>query len=867
MADSTTLRKRTIQHPGFEFFETDLSKYRQYEQDTDALIVGYFAKGPINTPVAIKNLNDYSVYFGTPESEAEVYFYKGIEAVLTAGGTVTAVRLPYDNTTSAVTSEGPVVQYKVLTGSFAEDDEDTQPVPEELSRAYKGEVTFKNIEFKQKVIDQAELTSIIGGTSNDDFAIVNKYNDAVTPKGNEIFVTVLGAGNAMKYQGLDVEIGVAKKYLTEGPNVAVVYDTTSEVVKDEYGDVVKDAFGRDTYSKAVVDPENAGQDKYVKVKTIRDDYTGITTYEITNEPAFEVDAAGNFVYYKVDKDGKITDEKPTTPVYPSLYKGGSGKAFTVKENANGALFSRDSLKWQSSGDIDELGNLLTVADSFDSSIASWFPTIPTYAEVTEEGDKIYIDPRKDDQILVIVSKIKPSTLESGKFNIEIAETFSGSIFKGSIDPISNESNYIGDIINNSSSYISFYGKERYDGYNKEEDTIYVQGLEALRFSWADGCAAIKDSPDTTTSLKKVFVKAEKAEDIDYVKSVLQPALKKTKNSIQFLYRDVYDCGLSSVIAYMEAATQGDVNNGLANKPGDLIYKPALTNPTETTSSSFINASKWRKVVYAFARHCQYNHKLSMFHADGPRKLCLNGNLSRADDLFQDQMDVVFTAKKVQSVAIKDNTYCQVNTNWYEIQDEFNKTMMWLPNSVILAGDITYNDIYSNVWEAPAGRVNGLVKNVVRPAFNPEYETMDRLYLNCLNYATKWPTGEITVEGQKTSYAEESALNRINVRRLLIWLERWTQKVAANYQYVPNNSDNRSAFQAEVEQEFSRIFTLGGLNAYRVVCDENNNPGEIQDRNEMRITCMVQPTRTTEFIIANFMITKTGVNLEELSPVF
>lgn len=865
MADSTTLRKRTIQHPGFEFFETDLSKYRQYEQDTDALIVGYFAKGPINTPVAIKNLNDYSVYFGTPESEAEVYFYKGIEAVLTAGGTVTAVRLPYDNTTSAVTSEGTEVQYKALTGSFKNIE---KPLPEELNNAYKGGATFKNIEFKQDVINQAELTSIIGGTSDDDFAIINKYNDAVSSKGNEIFVTVLGAGNAIKHQGLnvesDVDIVVCKKYVTEYPKAAVVYDKSSDPVVDEHSDPVKDAFGRDTYSKVVVDPENAGQDMYVKVNSITDEYTGITTYEITNEPAFEVYSDGSFVYYKVGEDGKVTDEKVETS-YPSLYKDGSGKAFTA-ENADGDLFSRESLKWQSSGDIDEFGNLLTVADSFDSSIASWFPTIPTYAEVTEEGDKIYIDPRKDDQILVIVSKIKPSTLESGKFNIEIAETFSGSIFKGSIDPISNESNYIGDIINNSSSYISFYGKERYDGYDKEEDTIYVQGLEALRFSWADGCKATKTSSDTT-SLKKVFVKAEKAEDIDYVKSVLQPALKKTKNSIQFLYRDVYDCGLSSVIAYMEGATDGDVKNGLALKPGDLIYKPGLTNPTETTSSSFLNASKWRKVVYAFARHCQYNHKLSMFHADGPRKLCLNGNLSRADDLFQDQMDVVFTAKKVQSVAIKDNTYCQVNTNWYEIQDEFNKTMMWLPNSVILAGDITYNDIYSNVWEAPAGRVNGLVKNVVRPAFNPEYETMDRLYLNCLNYATKWPTGEITVEGQKTSYAEESALNRINVRRLLIWLERWTQKVAANYQYVPNNSDNRSAFQAEVEQEFSRIFTLGGLNAYRVVCDENNNPGEIQDRNEMRITCMVQPTRTTEFIIANFMITKTGVNLEELSPVF
>lgn len=771
MAESTTLKKRTIQHPGFEFFETDMSIYKEYVQENDALVVGYFAKGPINTPVSLKNLNDYTVYFGAPESEAEIYFYKGIESIINAGGTVTAIRLPYDNSTATLTEGGVELNYKALVGSFAEEVTDDytglSAIPADIKNAYEGgAVKFKNIAFKNKELSQNELTQIIGGTSSDDFAIVNKYNDVLTPKGNEIFITVIGAGNAIRTQGLNV------------------------------GD----------------------------------------------------------------------DSAPA----PAIYVGGSGEAFT-SDNKEGLYFSRDRLKWQSNGELDESGNMLTVAHSFEGNLLSWYPTIPTYSKTNEHGeDEVFIDPRKDDKITVIVSKIKPSLLEGGKFNIEILETFSGSVFKGSIDPISNESDYIGDIINESSSYISFYGKARYQNYDKETDSIYVTGMEPLRFSWADGCPSVADA-DSMTNLKKVFVRAEMAEQVDYVKSVLEPALKKVRNNINFLYRDVYDFGLSSVIAYMtpavSAAGNDDVADGLAAKVGDLIYKPSFTNPSETTSSNFLNSSKWRKVVYAFARHCQYQHKLSMFHADGPRKLVLNGNLSRSDDLFQDQMDVVFTAKKVQTVAIKDSTYLSVNTNWYEIMDEFNKTLMWIPNSVKLAGDITYNDINAQVWEAPAGHTNGLVTNVIRPAFNPEYDTMDRLYLNCLNYASKWTDGAITIEGQKTAYGEESALNRINVRRLMIWLERYTQKVAATYMYVPNTAENRSRFESEVKEEFKRCQTLGGLTAYRVVCNDETTPPAIQDRNEMRITCMVQPTRTTEFILANFVITKTGVNLEELSPVF
>lgn len=785
------IRKRTIQHPGFEFFETDMSIYKEYVQDNDALIVGFFSRGPVMTPVSIKNLNDYSVYFGTPESEAEIYFYKGIEAVLDAGGTVTALRLPYDNTTCGITEAGPEPQYRALKGNFV----NSTIFPEDINLAYEGGTTFKNIEFKPAIIDQKDITEIVGGTSADDFVIVNKYNDVLTPRGEEIFVTVLGAGNAIREQGLDVDAAM---------------------------------FGEEH------------------------DYVGASIAK--------------------------------TPVHlmaPLVLA-------SDLENVGDVLVSRERIKWESNGELAEDGTMLTVADSFAETLPTWFPTLPTYMGA---GDEVFVDPRKDDIITVVVSKIKPSVLESGKSNIVILETFSGSIFKGSVDQISNESNYIGDIINGSSNFISFYGKPEYKvrtsvneegkeieisvGFDMEEDTILVSEQLPLRFSWKEGAeTSIKSCEYVTTvneyngeehshyvielnetsskiSLKKSILKKD-SPIADYVKSVIRPALKKVANNIKYVYRDVYDCGLSSVIAFRDE---------------DGIYNPTKTDPNETTSPSFLRASLWKKVVLEFARHCQFKHKLSMFHADSPRKLVLNGNLSRTDDLFQDQDTVVFTPKKIQTISIKDNTYMSQNAQWYEVADEFNKTMMWIPNSIRLAGDITTNDTTGNVWDAPAGHRYGVVKNVARVAFNPEQEIQDRLYSNCINYAVAWPDGVTTIEGQKTAYSEISTLNRVNARRLLIWLERWSQKVSADYIYEPNTSEVREKFVAALEEEFKRCFTLGGLYGYRIVCDETNNPGEVIDRNELRVAIMVQITKTVEFILANFIIAKTGVNLEEISPVF
>lgn len=792
------LRKRTIEHPGFEFFETDASIYHEFEVSTDALIVGFFARGPIGEPVALKNLQDYTVYFGQPESEAEIYAFEGIKNVINGGGTVTAIRLPYFNDTCSYTDTGLEPKYSVYYGDWSADGDTAET--KALAASYETAQKFNKITLTRDSITKDQLVNIIGGTSDKKFAIVNKFNNFVTQKGEELIVSVLGVPNGIKIQGLN----------------------------------------------------------------------------------------------NVEEDG-------TSIKFPKAYN----EADIIVTEVDSKNFGKLSTKWQNNGEITLSNELLTVANDFNKNLESCVPTIATYAKTknetvfvdvkvtknedgkwkdaegneyadetvtpdAQEGDeevttgtakkdsgkvekveKVYVDPRKDDFITVVVSKIKPSSLEIGKFTIETAEVFTGSILNDSIDPISQESNYIGDIINNSSTYISYYGKPITDW--TDDQTLYSSGLTTERFSW---------STEAGQDLNKtIYKKANFESNTDwvfgsYVDNVLTPLLKKVQNSTKYTYRDVYDCGLSSVLSY--ATDAGD---------GDFMYNPSVSIATETADNGFIEAPNWKKVVLAFARHCQYKHKLSMFHADGPRKLVLNGNLSRVDDLLQDPLNVVFAPKKIAALAIKDNTYIETNVQWWEVRDDFKSRKMWVPSSTRLAYILTSEDINGNVWTAPAGHNNAPITDSSRPAFIPDDDLADRIYLNCFNYGTLWPDGAMTIEGQKTGYAEISALNRINVRRLMIYLERYVKTVANAYLYEPNTADTRASFKAECDSEFGRVTALGGLYAYRIVVDESNNSPEVIDRNELRATFMVQPTKTIEFILGNFIITKTGVNLEEISPAF
>ena len=889
--------KRTIKHPGFEFFETTQTALTSgYVQNTEALTIGFFARGPIGVPIRIYSLDQLTTVFGEPRNEAEFYSYKGIESIINRGRTITVIRMPYDNSMSALKATDPVLKtnfdlyHKILKGNF-EIAEGSSGKYMDIAGAFESNPAFKTISLEPDLVSEADIVSYSAENFSSDFVIVNQYNNEKLSDGTEYFVCILGTGNVLREQELSKEASSVDEinYFATGGGSSLVFteddkklyfskdrakwQTTGDQISTGVDETIADVYDQSIlgYFQDVAVDEKYSETLVKGIPTHIISFTtgtkGITFDQTTGEPIeSEMDVeipsgyAPSISYNTTNASGTIWTEAELDTLPKTLDI--KNAVISVKTLPNIDVVSPTSDEYART-----VTYLLTFVDPETKETLKTYNLSRVYTEdisnpvqwqytIQSEYDKpagfnYYINRDQSHNISVIVSKISPSELEKGRFQIEPVEAFYGSIFKNSINPISGESDYIGNIINSNSNIIKFYGKKTYSSYNKDEDCILVEGLKPYSLSIRDG-SYYSETSEQKYDLSPILKKASN-KDLSHL-NILDELLKKVQNNVVHTYRDVYDFGLSSVLTYQAPDSL----------TGNYYYDPRYS-ATEIAGSEYIQAYTWKAIVRKFAKHCENNHKLSMFHADGPRKLLLNGDLSRTMDLKHDEEEVVLTSRKLQSLSIRDCSYIETNIQWYEMYNEFQQINEWIPSSIQLASNITYNDISNAIWDAPAGHKYGVVSSqVLRPAINPTYDTQDKIYTNNLNYGIAWPNGVITIEGQKTGISVDSALNRINVRRLMVYLEKLTKFICVKYQYQPNDSGTRSALVAELAGVYSSIRTKGGLYNYRIVCDSTNNPSSVIDANELRLTIMVQPVRTLEFIVCHFFVAKTSSNLTEIT---
>jgi phage tail sheath protein FI len=176
----------------------------------------------------------------------------------------------------------------------------------------------------------------------------------------------------------------------------------------------------------------------------------------------------------------------------------------------------------------------------------------------------------------------------------------------------------------------------------------------------------------------------------------------------------------------------------------------------------------------------------------------------------------------------------------------------------MAGVFAYNDSVSEPWFAPAGINRGGLGQVVRPERKLAQATRDTLYTNKVNPIASFPGTGVVVYGQKTLQTKSTALDRVNVRRLLIAMKSYIAGVAQNLVFEQNSAATRNNFLAQVNPYLEGIQQKQGLYAFKVVMDETNNTADVIDRNELIGQIYVQPTKTAEYIYLDFNVTPTGV---------
>ena len=210
----------------------------------------------------------------------------------------------------------------------------------------------------------------------------------------------------------------------------------------------------------------------------------------------------------------------------------------------------------------------------------------------------------------------------------------------------------------------------------------------------------------------------------------------------------------------------------------------------------------------------------------------------------------------------DSNYVAMYWPWVQIPDNQTGTLRWVPPSVVMAGVYAFNDSVAHPWFAPAGLNRGGIDVAVQTSRKLTHANRDDLYESNINPIASFPGQGVTVWGQKTLQKKASALDRVNVRRLLIKLKKFIASSSRFLVFEQNTTSTRNKFLSIVNPYMEQVQAQSGLTAFKVVMDGTNNTPDTIDRNILYGQIFVQPTRTAEFVVLDFTIQPTGATFPE-----
>lgn len=245
-----------------------------------------------------------------------------------------------------------------------------------------------------------------------------------------------------------------------------------------------------------------------------------------------------------------------------------------------------------------------------------------------------------------------------------------------------------------------------------------------------------------------------------------------------------------------------------------------------------------------------------------RKDCLVFVSPEKDDVVDNSGDEVTDISTTVNSYTK-SSYAVMDSGWKYQYDKYNDVYRWVPLNGDIAGLCVRTDVERDPWFSPAGLNRGVIKNVVKLAWNPTKADRDTLYKLGVNSVVTFPGEGTILYGDKTLLNRPSAFDRINVRRLFIVLEKTIAKAARSSLFEFNDEFTRAAFVNLVEPYLREIQGRRGIYDFRVVCDTTNNTPEVIDRNEFVGDIYIKPARSINFIQLNFVAVRTGVAFEEV----
>jgi hypothetical protein len=324
---------------------------------------------------------------------------------------------------------------------------------------------------------------------------------------------------------------------------------------------------------------------------------------------------------------------------------------------------------------------------------------------------------------------------------------------------------------------------------------------------------------------------------------------------------------SAYTSSIPVGTGGNVTGSFGGGTGQLVAGAKFYDQITPTNIQGVGVDSYTSSINLLASATDYqfnvlstpglnfeNHKATM-------SLALKNTENRGDSVYvMDLGGYAASASQVINTATGvDSSYGAAYYPWLQTLDPATKQYVFVPASTMIPGVYAYNDSVSEPWFAPAGINRGGLSTVIRAASKLSQTVRDNLYQGKVNPIATFPGQGVVVYGNKTLQTQASALDRINVRRLLIALKRQIGQIANTLVFQQNNASTRNSFLAQVNPYLESVQQRQGLYAFKVVMDDSINNAAVIDRNELVGQIYLQPTKTAEFIYLNFTVTPTGAS--------
>lgn len=933
---------RTIQSPGVEVKEVDLSLRPNLPVGTTVFIPGFSNQGPTDELLSVTSLAEFEQIYGLPQNSAERYMYHTVKAVFQSPANLLVSRLPYG------TNEGVTVADKYSVQAFPVIP---RPIMVDVSDPAMNTVEADTLERVWYDPNDVSSYRYVADATHTQGATLKGYINAVLPSLSSDY-------------GIHTEPLSALAANDDFWTPATANDTTTAVANNAYevpviATLISGAVNSSGWDLSASDRYYFGQPSNIEVDI----------------QEFQKIAKGE-VHLSEAQAGKKENQKFTS--YADLKnKGGCGmmvvndKKFVINEKFEGYYIGlSDNTNLNPATDFDAVGKLKSLSKKLGGttggyvdvpdasygtksrltfSLSAGFVTDQngqrqqvgldgSMSEVMENLSEFDLNTDEFSDVLTLaVFKVRQSTLEpdATKLDYLVADSIVGSTnffreaFRSDggvatsyfIESESELSNNLTLKINEGISKtagnwldetgypsrktrilpakdVRYYdelspseqsGKQQASHDYKvgngflnngelKSDRLYIKSWQDLQ---RDGSADIKHGNNVYPH--GVYKKqTAAAKEVGNIPAKLQRVFELAENADLFPIDITCEAGLGTVYVGSDGGNKTSFddeeyfNIGGHNDGTDASTAQAGLSGSGLYSTKIIDnrseikfLTDYDTIFDTFKSFSQFARKDNIFIADPMRYIFVQGKNKKTLTSEQRETGVNFSQhiywplRHMLTGGTKNSSYCTSYANWAFTNDKALNRGVWVPMSGFAAAAMGNTDSNFYPWIAPAGFTRGLLTGVQDLAFYPKQKERDQLYKIGLNPIANFPNEGYVIYGQKTMQAKPSAFDRINVRRLFLYLQKAVMNTVKYFVFEPNTLFTRTQVMNVLRPIFEEVKNTQGMYDYLIVCDERNNSPDVIDRNELVIDIYIKPTRAAEFILVNFYATRTGQDFSEL----